>query len=81
MKVATEQLEALRYKLRMMGVSVDGPTNVYCDYKSVFKSAVFMESKMQKKNNSIAYHKVREAKAAVAVRIAWIPLEKNLSDV
>jgi hypothetical protein len=81
MKIATEQLEALRYKLRMMGVPVEGPTNVYCDNESVFKSAVFPESTLQKKHNSIAYHKTREAQAAGAVRIAWIPSEKNLSDV
>jgi hypothetical protein len=80
MKIATEQLEGLRYKLRMIGVPFEGPTNVYCDNESVFKSAVFPESTLQKKHNSIAYHKTREAQAAGMVRIAWITLEKNLSD-
>jgi hypothetical protein len=81
MKVVAEQLEALRYKLRMMGVPVEGPTNVYCNNESVFKSTVFPEYTFQKKHNSIAYHKTREAQAAGTVRIAWIPSEKNLSDV
>jgi hypothetical protein len=64
-----------------MGVLVYGPTNIYCDNESVFKSAVFTGSTLQKKPNSIAYHKTREAQAAGAVTIAWISLEKNLSDV
>jgi hypothetical protein len=29
--IAVEQLEALRYKLRMFGVSIDGPADVHCD--------------------------------------------------
>jgi hypothetical protein len=66
MKIATEQLEGLRYKLRMMGL----PVNVYCDNMSVFKSAVFPESTLQKKHDSISYHKTRETKDAGTVRIA-----------
>jgi hypothetical protein len=81
LKVAKEQLEALRYKVQMMGVPVEGYTNVYCDNKSVFKSSVFPESTLQKKHSLIAYHKARDAQAAGTIRIAWIPSEKNLSDV
>jgi hypothetical protein len=31
----TELIECLRYKLRMMGLELDGPANVFCDNKSV----------------------------------------------
>ena len=38
MKMAVEQIESLRYKLRMFGVPLEGPTNVFCDNESVFKN-------------------------------------------
>jgi hypothetical protein len=81
LRTAIEQIEALRYKLRMMGVPIDGPTSVMCDNESVFKNAAFPESVLQKKHNSISYHKVREAQAANTVRVGWIPSEQNLADV
>jgi hypothetical protein len=33
MKTAVEQVEALQYKLRMMGIAIDGPTNMYVTTK------------------------------------------------
>jgi hypothetical protein len=46
-------------KLRMMGVPVKGPANVFCDNQSVFKNCSFPESTLKKKHNAIAYHRVR----------------------
>jgi hypothetical protein len=34
-KNAVELTEALRYKLRMFGVPIDGPTNVFCDNEAI----------------------------------------------
>jgi hypothetical protein len=31
MQVALEIIEGLRFKLRMMGIPLDGPTNGFCD--------------------------------------------------
>lgn len=81
MKTAVEQVEALRYKLRMMGVPIDGPANLYCDNESVFKNAAFPESVLRKKHNSIAYHKSRESQAGGAVHVAWVPGSKNIADL
>jgi hypothetical protein len=55
-KTALEQVEPLRYNLRMMGIAIDGPTNMFCDYKSVFKNSAFPELTIKTKHNSIAYH-------------------------
>jgi hypothetical protein len=74
-------VEGLRYKLRMMGVQVDGPTNVFCDNELVVKNSTKPESTLKKKNNAIAYHRVREAQAAGIVRIAKEDGETNLADV
>jgi hypothetical protein len=81
MKTAIEQIEGLRYKLRMMGVPLDGETNVFCDNEAVFKNSSVPESTLKKKHNAIAYHRTREAQAAGIVRIAWEPGATNLADL
>jgi hypothetical protein len=81
MKTAVELTISLRYKVRMMGIPLDGPTNVFCDNESVFKNVTKPESTLKKKHNSIAYHKVRESVAAKIIRIAWEDGRFNLADV
>lgn len=54
-KVATEMCRGLRYKLRMMGIPLDGPTYMYCDNNSVVCNTTMPESTLKKKSNSIAY--------------------------
>ena len=74
-------IEALRYKLRMFGVPIDGATNVYCDNEAVFKNTSIPESTLKKKHHSIAYHRCREAVAAKTIQIAKQGTEKNLADL
>ena len=38
LKNAVELVKALRQKLRMFGVPIEGPTNVFCDNESVYKN-------------------------------------------
>jgi hypothetical protein len=40
----------------MMGIALDGPTNVFGDNEAVFKNSVFLESTIKKKHNLIAYY-------------------------
>ena len=81
LRIATEKLEALRYKLRMMGIPIDGPANVFCDNDSVVKSSSTPESTLKKKHLSICYHKCRESQASGAVRVAWEQGTTNLADL
>ena len=81
MKTAVEQIEGLRYKLRMMGVPLEGPTSTFCDNESVFKNATVPESTLKKKHCAIAYHRTREAIAAGIVRIAWESGDMNLANI
>ena len=81
MRIATEMIEALRYKLRMFGVPIDGPANVYCDNEAVYKNAVIPESTLKKKHHLIAYHRCREAVAARTIRVAKQGTTKNLADL
>jgi hypothetical protein len=81
LRIATEMIEALRYKLRMFGVPLIGPTNVFCDNKSVVTNATVPSSVLNKRHNAICYHRVREAQAAGTIRVAWIPGTENLADL
>ena len=74
-------IEGLRYKLRMMGIPIDGPASVFCDNNSVVLNASTPESQLKKKHNAIAYHRVREACAAETIRIAHEGTTTNLSDL
>jgi hypothetical protein len=55
MKSAVELIEALRYKLRMFRVPIEGPTNVFCDNEAVCKNTTRSESTLTQKHHSIAY--------------------------
>ena len=57
LKLAVELVIALRYKLRMFVVPLEGPTDMFCDSKSVFKNKYTPESVWYKKHHSIPYHK------------------------
>jgi hypothetical protein len=82
MKNAVELIEALRYKLRMFGVSaIEGSTNIFCDNEAVYKNASLPDSTLKKKHHSIAYHRCCEAVAAGTVRVAKEGTQTNLSDL
>lgn len=81
LRIATELIEGLRYKLRMLGVPLEGPANVMCDNKSVVNNSTIPSSTLKKKHNAICYHRVREAVAAKVIRIAHVPTGQNLADM
>lgn len=81
LRIATEMIESLRYKLRMFGVDIVEPTSAFCDNKSVVTNAIIPTTSMtNKKHNSICYHKVRESYAAGTTRVGWVLGEYNKSD-
>jgi hypothetical protein len=62
-------------------IPILGPTNVYCDNEAVTKNAIYPESTLKKKHNSIAYHRTREAVAAGTIRVTKEDGKTNLADV
>ena len=56
-RIAVEQIESLRYKLRMFGVPLSGPTNMFMDNEAVYKSTSMSKSTLKKKHLLIAYHR------------------------
>ena len=81
LRIAVEQIEALRYKLRMFGIPIDGPADIFCDNQSVVKATSSPSSTLSKKHNAICYHKVRESAAAGTIRVAKEDTLTNLADL
>ena len=81
MKTGVETLRGIRYKLRMMGVEIEGPTYIYGDTQSVIYNTSKSESTLKKKSNSICYHFIREAVAMKECLTTHIPTLKNFADM
>ena len=81
MKKGIERVRGIRYKLRMMGVPIAGPTPVYGDNMSVIHNTQKPESVLKKKSNSICYHFVRESVAMNETMTAHVPSERNPADL
>ena len=54
LKIGTKMIIDLRYKIRIMGVLING---IFCDNKSVVKSSVKPDVSLKKKHVLIAFHK------------------------
>ena len=81
MKIGMEDLRGIRYKLRMMGVELSGPTYIYGDNMSVIHNTQSPESTLRKKSNSICYHAVRESVAMGESMTGHIPTDHNPADL
>jgi hypothetical protein len=81
MKNGIETCRGLRYKLRMMGVALSGPTFVYGDNMSVVHNTQRPESVLKKKSKSICYHAVRESAAMGESIIGHVPSVDNPADI
>ena len=84
LRICKELIVALRYKLRMFGVPLegpDGPTSIFCDNQGVVRNTSMPESTLLKKHNAINFHAVREAAAAGILRVGKEDSKTNLSDL
>ena len=75
-----EYLRGLRYKLRMMGIPVNNPVFTCGDNQSVLWNMSVPDSTLKKKNNSIAYHYVREGDARDEWRTSYVNISINPAD-
>lgn len=80
MKTCCEYIRGLRYKLRMMGIPVEGSTYIYGDNQSVLCNTTNPDSTLKKKNHAIAFHFVREGVAREEWMTGYIPSDHNTSD-
>jgi hypothetical protein len=81
MKSGIETTRGLRYKLRMMGVAIDGPTYIYGNTMSVVHNTQRLGSVLKKKSNAIYYHAVQDSAAMGESIIGHIPSVNNPADI
>ena len=82
LKACLEAIEHLRFKLRCFGVPMPQgePTHVFCDNESVVKNTTNVESTLNKKHSSVAYHHCRWSVAAGVITLAHIRTYDNIAD-
>jgi hypothetical protein len=81
LRMAVELTKAMRYKLRMLGIPLDGPAHFRVDNMAVVHNTQSPESTLKKKSNAISYHFVREAVASHILRVAYEESKANKADI
>ena len=81
LKTAVEHIMALRYKLRMFGVPIDGPARIFCDNEAVYKNSSDPASTLKRRHQSVAYHLCREAVASGIILVHHEDGDSNLADI
>ena len=80
-RIAVDQIIDLRYSLRMLGVPLTGPSWMFGDNLSVVNSSTMPNGKLQRRNNILNYHRVREAQAAGIVNFVHMNGKDNPADI
>ena len=80
LRTTIEEIEDLRFSLRMMGVKITQPCTVFCDNNSVFKSSTIPGNILKKKHLRIANNMEREASEAHEIDIRYIKTNENPSN-
>jgi hypothetical protein len=80
MKHGIKMLWGLRYKIRMMGIPLFGPTYIYDDNKSQVTNSFRPESTLKKKCHSIYYNAICESVAMGETLLMHIRTGENLED-
>ena len=65
----------------MIVVPIGGPADVFCDNKSVVTNVSISSYVLNKKHDSIFYHRFREAHTAGTIRVGWISGKYNKANI
>ena len=80
-RLACEHVMDYRYKLRMLGIPVNGPSIMLGDNMSVIQNCTLPSSQLKKKHNAIAYHRVRECVASGIIKLGHVSSQDNFADI
>ena len=69
---AIEQIMDIRQTLRYLGAPIGAKYFLFGDNRSVVTSATLPHSTLTKRHNILAFHRVREAIAAILMAFYWI---------
>jgi hypothetical protein len=57
MKTVIYLIDSLRYKLHMLGIPMEGPTNAFCNNEFVCKNTTKLEAVLKEEASQYAYHR------------------------
>ena len=83
MKHHVEDVECLRFKLRMFGIPLNenkSETTILCDDEAVVKNSSKVESTLNEKHSAVACHFTRWNIAAKVCPVGWITTQENAAD-
>ena len=80
-RIAVDQIIDIRTTLRYFGVPIKHKTIMFGDNQSVITSSTMPHSKLFKRHNALAYHRVREAVASGIIGFYKIDGSKNPADI
>ena len=80
-RIAVDLITEMRYALRMLCISISGPVLMLGDNKSIVLNTTFPSSQLQKKHNTMCYHRVHQACAAGIVGFSPISSTENVADL
>jgi hypothetical protein len=81
MKTVVEEVSAVRYMLRSLGIPITKPSRILGDNQSVIINCTVYSSLLKKKHVAIAFHLTREATAAKVVHPLKTKSECNFADI
>ena len=80
-RIAVELAMDYRYRLRMLGVPVEGPCLMFGDNQSMVTNVTIPGSALKKRHSALAYHRIRECIASRICDIVHCRSEYNLADL
>ena len=80
MNTCTEHIIVLGFKLQMLVIYIDGPAIMLNYNESAVNNSSKIESTLNKKHISIAYHLVCHNVSSGVVKIGWISTADNIAD-
>ena len=80
-KTAAEQVMELRNTVRYLGVPIMMKAYMFGDNTLAVMSSAITQSILNKSQNMLSYHTVREAIAAKILELHWYSSSQNKSDI
>jgi hypothetical protein len=80
-RIEVDQIMDLRTTLWYLEVPVNGKSHMFGDNQSVVTNSTIPQTSLNKRNNALAYHQVREMIAANVLSYYWSDGKDNPADV
>ncbi len=80
-RIAVDMIIEMRYKLRMLGVTMEDSSYLCGDNMAVVLNTTLPSSSLKKKHQACNYHRIREAIAGQFVKFGHIDTKDNMADI